>query len=157
MPAIGATYEGSLSTEDGNITGTFTQAGADFPLVLERVTEEDLAPRRPQNPVEPYPYLAEDVAWPNPDGGHTLAGTFTRPADGGPFPAVVLISGSGPQDRDEALMDHRPFLVLADHLTRRGIAVLHYDDRGVGESTGDFRDRDHGGLRLRCAGRVSRT
>ena len=138
MPAIGASYEGSLSTEDGNITGTFSQAGADFPLVLERVSEEDLAPRRPQNPVEPYPYLAEDVTWPNPDGGHTLAGTFTRPADGGPFPAVVLISGSGPQDRDEALMDHRPFLVLADHLTRRGIAVLRYDDRGVGESTGNF-------------------
>ena len=138
MPAAGATYEGSLSTEDGNITGTFSQAGADFPLVLERVSEEDLAPRRPQNPVEPYPYLAEDVTWPNPDGGHTLAGTFTRPTDGGPFPAVVLISGSGPQDRDEALMDHRPFLVLADHLTRRGIAVLRYDDRGVGESTGNF-------------------
>ena len=138
MPAAGATYEGSLSTEDGNITGTFSQAGADFPLVLERVSEEDVTPRRPQNPVEPYPYLAEDVTWPNPDGGHTMAGTFTRPTDGGPFPAVVLISGSGPQDRDEALMDHRPFLVLADHLTRRGIAVLRYDDRGVGRSTGTF-------------------
>ena len=138
MPAAGANYEGSLSTEDGNITGTFAQAGADFPLVLERVSEEDVTPRRPQNPVEPYPYLAEDVTWPNPDGGHTMAGTFTRPTGGGPFPAVVLISGSGPQDRDEALMDHRPFLVLADHLTRRGIAVLRYDDRGVGQSTGTF-------------------
>ena len=138
MPMAGATYEGSLSAEDGRITGTFTQGGADFPLVLERVSEEDVTPRRPQNPVEPYPYLAEDVTYPNPDGGHTMAGTFTRPTDGGPFPAVVLISGSGPQDRDEALMGHRPFLVLADHLTRRGIAVLRYDDRGVGESTGTF-------------------
>ena len=138
MPMAGATYEGSLSVEDGKITGTFTQAGADFPLVLERVSEEDVTPRRPQNPVEPYPYLAEDITYPNPDGGHTMAGTFTRPTEGGPFPAVILISGSGPQDRDEALMDHRPFLVLADHLTRRGIAVLRYDDRGVGQSTGTF-------------------
>ena len=138
MPAAGASYEGTFSAEDGKITGTFTQAGADFPLVLERVSEEETDISRPQDPVEPYPYLAEDVTYPNPDGGHTMAGTFTRPADGGPFPAVILISGSGPQDRNEALMGHRPFLVLADHLTRRGIAVLRYDDRGVGQSTGAF-------------------
>ncbi len=138
MPAAGASYEGTFSAEDGKITGTFTQAGADFPLVLERVSEEETDVSRPQDPVEPYPYLAEDVTYPNPDGGHTMAGTFTRPADGGPFPAVILISGSGPQDRNEALMGHRPFLVLADHLTRRGIAVLRYDDRGVGQSTGAF-------------------
>ena len=138
MPAAGASYEGTFSAEDGKITGTFTQAGADFPLVLERVSEEETDVSRPQDPIEPYPYLAEDVTYPNPDGGHTMAGTFTRPADGGPFPAVILISGSGPQDRNEALMGHRPFLVLADHLTRRGIAVLRYDDRGVGQSTGAF-------------------
>lgn len=138
MPMIGASYTGTLSAEGEKITGTFTQAGASFPLVLERAQEGEGAPRRAQNPDEPFPYLAEDVTYPNPEGGHTLAGTFTRPASGGPFPAVILISGSGPQDRDEALMGHRPFLVLADHLTRRGIAVLRYDDRGVGESTGDF-------------------
>ena len=140
MPMIGASFRGTLSEEEGQITGTFTQAGQSFELVLERVPEDEGAVtlRRPQNPEEPYPYLAEDVAYANPEGGHTLAGTFTRPAFGGPFPAVILISGSGPQDRDEALMGHRPFLVLADHLTRRGIAVLRYDDRGVGESTGDF-------------------
>ena len=138
MPMIGASYRGTLSAEDGKITGTFTQGGAPFPLVLERASEEDMEVRRPQNPVEPYPYLAEDVTYPNPEGGHTMAGTFTRPADGGPFAAVILISGSGSQDRDEALMGHRPFLVLADHLTRRGIAVLRYDDRGVGGSTGDL-------------------
>ncbi len=139
MPMVGASFRGTLSAEDGNITGTFTQAGQSFPLVLERATDDALPPpNRPQNPEEPYPYLAEDVTYANPEGGHTLAGTFTRPASGGPFPAVILISGSGPQDRDEALMGHRPFLVLADHLTRRGIAVLRYDDRGVGESTGDF-------------------
>ena len=140
MPMVGASFRGTLSAEDGNITGTFTQAGQSFPLVLERVPDDEgeVTLRRPQNPEEPYPYLAEDVTYVNPEGGHTLAGTFTRPASGGPFPSVILISGSGPQDRDEALMGHRPFLVLADHLTRRGIAVLRYDDRGVGESTGDF-------------------
>ena len=138
MPAAGASYEGTFSAEDGKITGTFTQYGTPLPLVLERVPEEEMEVRRPQNPVEPYPYLAEDVTYPNTGGGHTMAGTFTRPTGGGPFPAVILISGSGLQDRDEALMGHRPFLVLADHLTRRGIAVLRYDDRGVGQSTGDF-------------------
>ena len=138
MPAAGASYEGTFSAEDDKITGTFTQAGTSFPLVLERVSEEETDVSRPQDPVEPYPYLAEDVTYPNPNGGHTMAGTFTRPAGEGTFPAVVLISGSGPQDRNEALMGHRPFLVLADHLTRRGIAVLRYDDRGVGRSTGAF-------------------
>lgn len=138
MSALGASYEGTLSAEDGKITGTLTQTGTSYPLVLERVSEEEAEMRRPQDPEEPYPYLAEDVTYPNPDGGHTMAGTFTRPAEGGPFPAVILISGSGPQNRNEELMGHRPFLVLADHLTRRGIAVLRYDDRGVGESTGRF-------------------
>lgn len=140
MPMIAASYRGTLAGEgeDRTITGTFTQSGQSFPLVLAPGPDDVAPPRRPQNPEEPYPYLAEDVAYANPEGGHTLAGTFTRPASGGPFPAVILISGSGPQDRDEALMGHRPFLVLADHLTRRGIAVLRYDDRGVEKSTGNF-------------------
>ena len=138
MSALGASYEGTLSADDGKITGILTQTGTSYPLVLERVSEEEAEMRRPQDPVEPYPYLAEDVTYPNPDGGHTMAGTFTRPTEGGPFPAVILISGSGPQNRNEELMGHRPFLVLADHLTRQGIAVLRYDDRGVGESTGRF-------------------
>ena len=106
--------------------------GAELPLVLERMEGDEPDAGRPQDPVEPYPYVAEDVRYPNPDGGHELAGTFTRPSDGGPFPAVILITGSGPQNRDEALMGHRPFFVLSDHLTRRGIAVLRFDDRGVG-------------------------
>ena len=137
MPMIGGSYEGTLSDDGQAIDGTFTQMGAELPLVLERMEGDEPAAGRPQDPVEPYPYVAEDVRYPNPDGGHELAGTFTRPADGGPFPAVILITGSGPQDRNEALMGHRPFLVLSDHLTRRGIAVLRFDDRGVGESTGD--------------------
>jgi pimeloyl-ACP methyl ester carboxylesterase len=97
-----------------------------------------LAPKRPQEPKPPYPYASEDVTYSNPAAGVTLAGTLTLPAGDGPHPVVLLISGSGPQDRDEFLMRHRPFLVLADHLTRKGIAVLRVDDRGVGKSTGTF-------------------
>lgn len=102
------------------------------------VASQDQNPRRPQDPVEPFPYRSEDVRYANPEGGNTLAGTFTRPSSAGPFPAVILIAGSGRADRNEALMGHRPFLVLSDHLTRQGIAVLRFDKRGVGESTGDF-------------------
>ena len=143
MPTIGGSFEGTLTEDGTRIEGTFTQMGNALPLHLERTPDgEPPAPapanRRPQDPEEPFPYHAEDVTYPNPDGGHALAGTFTRPHAGGPFPAVILISGSGPQDRDEALMGHRPFLVLSDHLTQRGIAVLRFDDRGVGNSTGDF-------------------
>ena len=139
MPMIAGSFEGTLSDDGEAMDGTFTQAGNALPLALERVSEEEAAgPVRPQNPEEPLPYHVEEVSYPNPDGGHMLAGTFTRPEDGGPFPAVILISGSGPQDRDEALMGHRPFFVLSDHLTRRGIAVLRFDDRGVGSSTGNF-------------------
>jgi len=95
-------------------------------------------PARPQQPEPPYPYTVQDVTFANSEAGVELAGTLTLPDGNGPFPAVVLVSGSGPQDRDEALFGHKPFLVLADHLTRHGIAVLRYDDRGVGRSTGDF-------------------
>ena len=138
MSMAEASYTGTLSRVDGKITGAFTQEGRTFPLILDRVDAAEAPAKRPQDPEEPFPYLAEDVTYPNPIGGHTLAGTFTRPASGGPFPVVILISGSGPQNRDGAALGHSPFLVLADHLTRRGIAVLRYDDRGVGGSTGDF-------------------
>src|SRR5262249_59967373 len=92
--------------------------------------------RRPQTPRPPFPYKVVDVSYPNEKGGVTLAGTLTEPEGPGPFPAAILISGSGEQDRDETLFEHKPFLVLADTLTRRGIAVLRLDDRGVGGSTG---------------------
>ena len=94
---------------------------------------------KPQEPALPLPYHVEDVVFTNDKAGITLAGTLTLPAQNGTFPAVILISGSGPQNRDEELAGHRPFLVLSDHLTRNGIAVLRYDDRGVGKSTGDFK------------------
>lgn len=140
ISALAVSFEGVLSEDGDAIEGTFTQAGNALPLALERSTEAEAeeAARRPQDPEEPFPYHAEDVSYPNPDEGHMLAGTFTRPPGDGPFPAVLLVSGSGPQDRNEALLGHRPFLVLSDHLTRSGLAVLRFDDRGVGESGGDF-------------------
>jgi pimeloyl-ACP methyl ester carboxylesterase len=94
--------------------------------------------KRPQNPLVPYPYYSEEVRFPNDSGNVTLAGTLTLPSKSGKYPVVVLISGSGPQNRDEEIFDHKPFLILADHLTRNGIGVLRYDDRGVGQSTGKF-------------------
>ena len=93
---------------------------------------------RPQEPKKPYPYKQEEVNYENKDAGISLVGTLTLPSGGAPFPVVLLISGSGPQDRNETVFNHRPFLILADYLTRQGIAVLRADDRGVGASTGDF-------------------
>ena len=146
-------YEGTLIGGDApRIEGKFLQAGMTLPLELVR--GEGAALKRPQEPVGPFPYRAVDVAYsylPEPgveesfeptrvsdEGAVTLAGTLTLPEGDGPHPAALLISGSGPQDRDESLLGHKPFLVLADHLTRNGVAVLRYDDRGVGESTGDM-------------------
>src|SRR4029077_12121486 len=94
--------------------------------------------RRPQTPSKPYPYREEEMAFPNDKAKISLAGTLTIPPGPGPFPAVVLLSGSGPHDRDETIAGHHPFLILADHLTRKGIAVLRFDNRGIGKSTGDF-------------------
>jgi uncharacterized protein len=100
--------------------------------------EENARKKKPQEPDRPFPYLDEEVTYVNKPAGVSLAGTFTRPKEGGPFAAVLLITGSGKQDRDETLLGHKPFLVLADYLTRKGIAVLRVDDRGAGKSTGDF-------------------
>jgi len=94
--------------------------------------------QRPQDPSPPYGYYTEDVTFKNEQANVTLAGTLTLPSKEGHYPAVVLISGSGPQNRNSEFAGHRPFLVLADHLTRNGIAVLRYDDRGFGQSTGNF-------------------
>lgn len=136
VAAVGGSYEGRLEAAD-RILGTWRQPGAALPLELRRVEEVE-GPSRPQEPEPPLPYDVEEVRYENPEAGIELAGTLTLPEGGGPFPAVLLISGSGPQDRDETVFGHRPFLVLADHLTRRGIAVLRVDDRGVGDSDGSF-------------------
>ncbi len=130
-------FNGKLNAAGNEIAGTWTQGGQ-LPLTFKRT---DKAPelRRPQEPKPPFPYDAEEVSYENRSApGVRLAGTLTLPKGSGKVPAVLLITGSGPQDRDEALMGHKPFLILADHLTRQGIAVLRVDDRGVGKSTGNF-------------------
>jgi pimeloyl-ACP methyl ester carboxylesterase len=136
-----AAFTGRLVAAD-SIDGAWSQGGASLPLGLKRVAGVTVA-RRPQEPKPPFPYRAEEVTFASVPGVR-LAGTLTLPAGAGPFPAVVLVSGSGPQDRDEAILGHRPFAVLADHLTRNGIAVLRYDDRGVRGSTGSFADATSG-------------
>jgi len=137
MQALGASYEGTL--KDNEITGKFSQSGMTFPLNFKRPTAAETAPpKRPQTPQQPYPYNEEEVTFENQAANLKLAGTLTTPRTKAPFPAVVLITGSGPQDRNESLLGHQPFLVLSDHLTRAGIAVLRFDDRGVGKSTGKF-------------------
>jgi hypothetical protein len=131
-----AEFMGRFSDDRRTIDGSWAQGGASLPLVLERTDAEALA--RPQEPEPPFPYEALDVEFENPAAGIRLAGTFTIPAGDGPYPAVALLSGSGPQDRNSTVFGHRPFLVLSDYLTRHGIAVLRFDDRGIGSSTGNF-------------------
>jgi pimeloyl-ACP methyl ester carboxylesterase len=139
MKRLGAAYEGALNNEGSEISGQFTQGGVSFLLILKRGVIRKEPPKRPQEPKPPYPYHEEEVSYDNKAAeGVKLAGTLTLPKTQGPFPAVLLISGSGPQDRNETLLGHKPFLVLADHLTRQGIAVLRVDDRGVAKSTGKF-------------------
>lgn len=142
IKVAGIAYEGTIAKDRSAIEGTFMQGGGNIPLVLKPLKEPVAAVvrKRPQNPSKPYPYREEEVAYRNESaGGIKLAATLTLPQGKGPFPAVVLITGSGPQDRDESLLEHKPFLVLADHLTRKGIAVLRADDRGVAKSEGDFK------------------
>jgi hypothetical protein len=140
VTASGARYRGILSGGGDRMTGTWTLPGSpEAEVVLVRGgAAAGAGPRaRPQLPRPPFPYRAEEVRFVNERApGVTLAGTLTQPSGNGPFPAAILISGSGPQDRDETLLGHKPFAVLADHLTRRGIAVLRYDDRGFAASTG---------------------
>jgi pimeloyl-ACP methyl ester carboxylesterase len=131
-----ASFEGRLLGD--TLSGTFRQRGDEHPLVLTKTSNPPTVRRRPQEPARPLPYDELELTVDGPSGQHQLACTLTRPRGSGPFAAVVLITGSGPQNRDEALAGHRPFLVLADALTRRGIAVLRCDDRGVGRSTGDY-------------------
>ncbi len=133
-----AQFAGRRSADGQQLTGEWQQGLRAFPLTLTRADgrAKPAAPRRPQTPQPPFPYQAADVTFKNEKAGITLAGTYTVPADKGPFPAVVLLTGSGPEDRNETIMGHQPFAVLADYLTRQGIAVLRFDDRGVGQSGG---------------------
>ena len=134
MSAMGATYSGML--KEDRIEGEFTQHGMTFPLNLGK-GEKEIQKARPQDPQPPFDYRITEVSFTNEKEGNTLTGTLTIPKGEGPFPAMVLVSGSGQQNRDEELMNHRPFWVIADYCARHGIAVLRYDDRGMGGSTGE--------------------
>jgi len=142
VPASAAQFAGTLSADGESLNGIWQLPGQPDVAVTFRRTTTSAAREvreRPQTPTPPFPYRADDVTFTNPvAAGVTLAGTLTLPQGSGPFPAAILLSGSGAQDRDETMLGHKPFAVIADHLTRRGIAVLRYDDRGVGRSTGDF-------------------
>ncbi len=134
--SIRGVYEGKFIEDSTSIDGHWKQSGFILPLVLKR-SEEVPKLNRPQEPKKPYPYIEQEVSYPNEKAGIQLAGTLTLPDTIGQHSAVILITGSGAQDRNETVFGHRPFLVLADYLTRHGIAVLRVDDRGVGGSTGN--------------------
>jgi pimeloyl-ACP methyl ester carboxylesterase len=137
LSAFQAQYLGTLSATKNEITGHWSQNGNDEKLDFRR-SDQILELRRPQNPAKPYPYKEEEIWFATGDGKATLAGTLTLPLGTGPFPAAILIGGSGPVDRDETVAGHKPFLVLADSLTRKGIAILRYDKRGIGQSKGAY-------------------
>lgn len=132
---MGGLFFGNLS--ENMVSGTFTQSGIEMPFSMKRGRYEKKISLRPQEPQEPFNYEVREVFFENSTDKVTLAGTLTIPKGAGPFPAVVLVSGSGQQNRDSEIMGHKPFFVIADYLTNNGIAVLRYDDRGAGKSTGD--------------------
>lgn len=134
---IAGKFTGTMESGDSLISGIWSQGGGDFELILHRAGGV-YVPKRPQEPKEPFPYEVKEVEIINQKDNIKLSGTLTLPQGDGPFPAVILVSGSGPQDRDEALLGHKPFYIIADYFTRRGIAVLRFDDRGVGKSGGSF-------------------
>jgi uncharacterized protein len=129
-------YEGVFIPDSMKINGTWKQGSTKIPLNLSYTDTIEVV-KHPQEPVKPYPYKEEEVTFTS-TGGAVLAGTLTYPTSGENFPAVVLVTGSGPQNRNEEILGHKPFLVIADYLTRNGIAVLRYDDRGTNASTGDY-------------------
>ncbi len=141
IPILNATFKGELNDEKTKIEGTYTQSGIPLKLTLSREASvsDSVAqpPNRPQNPKPPFPYDVEEVQFESKAEGVRLAGTLTIPKGQNAAAAVVMITGSGLQDRDETIVDHKPFWVIADHLSRHGIAVLRCDDRGAGQSTGD--------------------
>ncbi len=135
LKALAAVFAGQMAADGQSLVGTWTQGPAKLPITWQRQEREpDFG--RPQDPRPPFPYLIEDVSYENTTAKVTFGGTLLLPRAKRPVPAVLLISGSGAQDRDESILGHRPFLVLADYLARRGIAVLRVDDRGVGQSSG---------------------
>ncbi len=135
-PLLQGEYNGTI-TGDSTIDGTWAQRGSSFTVNLVKL-KAPLIVSRPQDPKPPFPYTSENVTFANDKFNIKLAGTLTIPSGTGPFKAVILITGSGAQNRNEEIMGHKPFLVIADYLSRNGIAVLRYDDRGVGSSQGNY-------------------
>ncbi|MGB2907618.1 MAG: alpha/beta fold hydrolase [Candidatus Aminicenantaceae bacterium] len=133
----GVEVRGTLQPDGKHMQAVLKQAGMELPLELEKVEKVEEV-KRPQTPQKPFPFREEEATYENQKAGITITGTLTLPQGEGPFPAVLLITGSGAQNRDETIFNHKPFLVIADHLTRRGIAVLRVDDRGVGGTTGNL-------------------
>ncbi|PUZ24261.1 hypothetical protein GA0116948_107150 [Chitinophaga costaii] len=135
-----ARFEGVWDYRASAYIGSYKQNGLSLPTGFSRTetSVQDIQPNRPQNPKPPFNYVVQEVLIPNDSARLTLAGTFTRPSRNKRYPVVVMITGSGPQDRDETVFGHKPFWIIADQLTRDGVAVLRYDDRGVGASTGAY-------------------
>ncbi|HCY75470.1 MAG TPA: alpha/beta hydrolase [Ignavibacteriales bacterium] len=136
IPVIKGFFTGKIFYDEMKIVGKWNQGGMVLDLVVKKVDKLEEV-RRPQEPKEPFPYKSEDIKFENKVDNITLAGTLTLPENGNNFPAVVMITGSGGEDRNEEVFGHKPFLVIADYLTRNGIAVLRFDDRGIGQSTGN--------------------
>ncbi len=165
LPAVNASLSGTLDDGGKVIIGRWEQGVASLPLTITLSDKPIVPTKRPQTPEAPFPYIETNVTFPSGSKGITLAGTLTIPKGPGPFPTAIFVSGSGGQDRDETLLGHKPFHVLADQLARVGIASLRYDDRGVGRSTGkqetgtskDFADDAEGALRfLKTAANIKR-
>ena len=133
---LGVSYSGTIKND--TVVGTFTQGGFTTKLMLSREAVVVKKANRPQEPKEPFSYIETEVKFENSIEKFPLAGTLTLPKGDGPFPAVILVSGSGPQDRNEEILGHKPFWIIADYLTTQGFAVLRYDDRGTGKSNGNF-------------------
>ena len=136
VPSIGMTYVGKLN--EGELKGTFSQMGMDLPLDMK---PGEVKHNRPQHPVEPYPYQTKEIAFQNEAANAWFAGTLVYPEgykEGDKVPVLIMVTGSGAENRDEEVFDHKPFLVIADYLARHGVASLRFDDRGVGKSTGSM-------------------
>lgn len=136
---IGGGFTGKFNKDKTEISGNWTQGKANIPLTLIRITSLAAPVERPQTPKAPFPYRSENIEYDNAAGTVHFGATLTYPDSAEPVPVVILISGSGQQDRDETIFNHKPFAVIADHLTRNGIAVLRVDDRGVGQTTGEVK------------------
>lgn len=137
----GITYSGNL-IDNNNIDGNFTQGGQSFKMPLKRGEIKKNEAVRPQEPIPPFDYYTEEISFRNPVDNINLRGTLSLPDNNGVHPTVIIISGSGPQNRDGLMFNHKPYLLIADYLTKKGIGVLRFDERGVGDSEGTFSDSD---------------